>query len=281
MRFGYNTNGFAHHRLEDALKILADTGYDCVAITLDYFALNPFSADLPKEILRVAGLLQKLHLGSVIETGSRFLLNPRKKHQPTLLSANLKDRYYRLDFLYSAINIASELGSDAVSFWSGTPEEGTDPATAFEYLVESCQLLSTYAGEKKVKLAFEPEPGMLIDSMTRFSELHQAVNHPNFGLTIDIGHLHCLGEIPIETHLRNRQNILWNIHIEDMKQGVHDHLMFGEGEIDFPPILRTLNEVGYEYGVYVELSRHSYNAVEVARKALEFLSRVTPPTRSV
>ena len=49
------------------------------------------------------------------------------------------------------------------------------------------------------------------------------------------------------------------------------NLMFGDGEIDFPPILRTLEEIGYSGGVHVELSRHSHDAVETARKALAFL----------
>ena len=38
---GYNTNGFAHHRLEDAINILADLGYRSIALTLDYHSLLP------------------------------------------------------------------------------------------------------------------------------------------------------------------------------------------------------------------------------------------------
>ena len=112
---------------------------------------------------------------------------------------------------------------------------------------------------------------MFIDTMDRFAELKQRVNHPLFGLTIDIGHLHCMGEVPIPPHIRRWKDVLWNVHIEDMKRGVHDHLMFGEGEIDFPPVLRCLREVNYTGGVHVELSRHSHDAVETARKAIEFL----------
>jgi hypothetical protein len=46
MRLGYNTNGFAHHRLEDAIEILATLGYRSVALTLDFHALNPYDPDL-------------------------------------------------------------------------------------------------------------------------------------------------------------------------------------------------------------------------------------------
>ena len=56
-----------------------------------------------------------------------------------------------------------------------------------------------------------------------------------------------------------------------MRRGVHEHLMFGEGEIDFGPVLAALREIGYEGGVHVELSRHSHDAVETARRALRYL----------
>jgi L-ribulose-5-phosphate 3-epimerase len=271
MLLGYNTNGFAHHRLEDAISILADLGYGSVALTLDYHALNPYDPALAHQLTRVGDLLRASEMRCVIETGARFLLNPWHKHQPTLLDPDPMQRARRLDFLKRAVDIAEALDADAVSFWSGTPPEPAPAADLLARLVDGCRDLCTYAARRKVRLAFEPEPGMFVDTMTGFEELHQAVDHPIFGLTLDIGHLHCQGETPIVAHPRRWKDWLWNVHIEDMRRGVHDHLMFGEGEIDFAEVLGGLREIGYEGGVHVELSRHSHNAVEAARQALHFL----------
>ena len=278
MHFGYNTNGFAHHRLHDALTILAELGYRSVALTLDHHTLDPYDPDTPRHLPILRDRLRELGLGIVVETGARFLLDPRRKHQPTLLSADAAQRARRLDFLRRAVDVAATLQADAVSFWSGTALEPATDEELMDRLVEGCRQLCDYAARRQVRLAFEPEPGMFLDTMTRWAELHQRVVHPCFGLTIDIGHLHCLGETPIAPYLRRWRNWLWNVHIEDMRRGVHDHLMFGEGEIDFAEALAALAEIGYTGGVHVELSRHSHDAVETARRALAFLrDHVSPP----
>jgi sugar phosphate isomerase/epimerase len=271
MLLGYNTNGFAHHRLTDALRILADLGYRSVALTLDYHALNPYDADLPRQLAEVHALLRSLNQRVVIETGARFLLDPLRKHQPTLLSPTLEERERRLDFLRRSIDIARELGADAVSFWSGAARDDVPEAVLMDRLGSGCRKLCQYSAERGVRLAFEPEPGMFIDNMSRYAELYGRVCHPSFGLTLDIGHLHCQGETPIADHVRRWRDALWNVHLEDMRRGVHDHLMFGEGEIDFSEVLSALKEVGYEGGVHVELSRHSHDAVETARRAIAFV----------
>ena len=105
MRLGYNTNGFAHHLLEDACVILAELGYQSVALTLDYHALNPFDVDLPRQLDDVTRLLRRFDLHCVIETGARFLLDPYRKHKPTLMDPP-EAQARRLDFLRRAIDIA-------------------------------------------------------------------------------------------------------------------------------------------------------------------------------
>jgi sugar phosphate isomerase/epimerase len=272
MLYGYNTNGFAHHRLEDALPILRKIGYGSVALTLDYHALDPFAGDLPYQLAVVRRLLRDEGLRCVIETGARFLLDPWRKHQPTLLSAEAAPRARRVDFLQRAVDIAAALSADAVSFWSGAPDEPADLFVLMQRLAEGCRSLCEYAAGRRVRLAFEPEPGMFIDTMARYAELSKRVAHPQFGLTLDIGHLHCQGETPITDQIRVWREVLWNVHIEDMRTGVHDHLMFGEGEIDFGPVLQTLDEIGYAGAAHVELSRHSHDAVATARRALAFLT---------
>ncbi|HMO37586.1 MAG TPA: hypothetical protein PKA06_16220, partial [Gemmatales bacterium] len=82
MKPGYNTNGFAHHRLADAVRILGELEYRSVAITLDHYALNPFAADPEPALAEVKRLLDLFGMRCVLKTGARFLLDPYRKHQP-------------------------------------------------------------------------------------------------------------------------------------------------------------------------------------------------------
>jgi sugar phosphate isomerase/epimerase len=88
LRYAYNTNGAAHHRLDDALALVADAGYDGVALTLDVHHLDPFAPDLPSRARALGARLRALGLGLVVETGARYLLDPRAKHEPTLVTAD-------------------------------------------------------------------------------------------------------------------------------------------------------------------------------------------------
>ena len=269
LRYGYGTNGFANHRLADALTVIADLGYAGVALTLDHDHLDPFAPGLARRVAETADRLRDHGLGVVIETGARYLLDPWRKHAPTLLH---DDRKLRLDFLRRAVAVGADLGAEAVSFWAGVRPPDVDEDTAWLRLVDGCAEITAFAATAGVPLGFEPEPGMAVADIAGWLRLRADLGAPElFGLTLDIGHCRCLEPLPVPDCVTAVAEHLVNVQIDDMRRGVHEHLEFGAGEIDFPPVLRALIDGGYRGLVAVELPRHSHAAPAVARDSLAFL----------
>jgi sugar phosphate isomerase/epimerase len=269
MILGYNTNGFAHHRLEDAIELIAGMGYRGIALTPDVHHANPDTL-CERELLRWQ---RDRDLTFVIETGSRFLLDRTRKHRPTLLDPDPAARDVRFGFLRWCVEVAAKLSAPCVSFWSGTPDTGESSDILLDRLALECRRLAEFAADAGVRLAFEPEPGMLVDTMPKFRHLFDRVNHPAFGLTLDVGHLICMHETPIAPIIREWRDVLWNVHLDDMKPDVHDHLMFGDGEVPFEDLFAALDEIGFSGMASVELSRHSHDAVNVAKASIAMLDR--------
>jgi L-ribulose-5-phosphate 3-epimerase len=284
MRLAYNTNGLAHHELIDAINLLADIGYEGISITLDHGVLNPFGEQLNAQLSTVSAALAKHAFRCVIETGARFLLDPRQKHEPTLVSPQPAARKRRIDFLRKAIDIAAILNADCVSIWSGVVHDGAAHDEACHRLIEGLKEILADAHQKRVVVAFEPEPGMLIDTLEAYRDLRCRLNGIGLDtsplqLTLDVGHLHCQSELPISAKIREFAPDLANVHIEDMRSSRHEHLMFGQGEIDFPPVIAALEEIGYDGLLSVELSRHSHEGPNAAQKAYDLLRPLTAKGR--
>jgi len=279
-KLGYNTNGFASHSLLSAIDIIGSTGYDSIAITIDHHALNPLNKDqdndLEFQIIQVKKRLEKYQLSSIVETGARFLLDPRIKHEPTLISASREDREFRIKFIEKCLDIAAVLGSKTVSIWSGGKKTDVDESKAWDWLVAGCARLSQKACASGVYIGFEPEPGMFIENLSQYQNLKEKVNHEFFKLTLDLGHAF-ITEKSVSGSIRAFKNDIVNIHLEDMKKNKHDHLFFGEGDMDFIDIFQTLDEIKYTGQVNIELSRHSHNAVETAQNAFKFITAKKNP----
>lgn len=280
MRLAYNTNGFPQHELADVIDLLGRLGYAGIAITPDTFHLHPLRDGLAEARALKARLADR-GLAVAVETGARFVLDPRRKHWPTLLDEPA-DAERRLELLRRCLDIAVELGAETFSFWSGRRPAGLSDEAVLDRLAHGARALLTHARGSGVAVCFEPEPGMAIDSLERAAELllrlaaEAGEDDDGLGLMLDVGHVPVTEALTPGEALRALGDQVVGVQLDDSRGGVHEHLFFGDGEIDFADVVAALDEIGFTGLAAVELPRHDHDPVNTATRAVEYFRRFGP-----
>lgn len=268
---GYGSNGFADHTLQDMLEVLEANGYGALALTLGHPHLDPFADDALDQAAALRGRLDKLGWRVVVETGSRYLLDPFTKHRPTLVDPEARPR---LRFLHRAIDIAAVLRADCVSLWSGVLPSGVSAEAGWTMLCERMAGVVDYAEAAGVMLGFEPEPGMLVETVADALRLREELGNPAaLGITIDLGHCVAVEPGSVADTVRAAGKLLVNVQVDDMMPGVHEHLELGHGLLDLSAALDALAGIDYRGVAAIELPRHSHDAPGLAARSMGELHR--------
>ncbi|HPF12886.1 MAG TPA: sugar phosphate isomerase/epimerase family protein [Planctomycetota bacterium] len=278
MILAYNTNGLAHHRLLDALELCAAIGYGGVAITLDVGHLDPYG-DWQDQARDVRMRARDLGLTLAIETGARFLLDPQRKHQPSLLDPDAARAQRRVDFYRRSLEVAHALGAPTLSLWSGSPPSGSraSDSESSERLVCGLVPVLQRARDLGVEVCLEPEPGMWLETPEQFLEILQAGGSSlaGLGLTLDVGHCLVTGPEAPELAIQRYREHLRHVHLDDIAHGDHEHRMFGQGDLDLPAVLASLRRIEYAGMAAVELSRDSHRGADAAQEAFVCLNKAS------
>lgn len=276
MRLGYHTNSLQNHRLADALTLLQEHGYGAIAITPDTCHVDPFAVT-DGELDELARRLRDLDLVPVIETGARFLLDPRHKHEPTLMTRDAAARRRRLDFYERCGVIGARLGAAVVSFWAGIDRAPGDDSD--DLLLEGVAATCRRIRASGLEPALEPEPDMAVETVADWHRVRDALGADAPRLTLDIGHLYAVWEGEPATIVRNNSAFLSQVHLEDMRRGVHEHLLPGTGEVAFEAVLGALQEGGYGGPVCFELARSSHCAPTALATCRQLWDRCVRPSQ--
>ncbi len=257
MLLGYHTNSLQNHRLDDGLQLLAEHGYEVVAITPDTCHLDPFATS-DARLDDLARRLADLGLRPTMETGARFLLDPRTKHEPTLMTRDPAARARRLDFYGRVAAMGARLGARVVSFWSGIDRRPGPDSCA--WMLDGIRLASERIRREGLEPSLEPEPGMALETVADWHAARVDLGREAPALTLDVGHLYAVWEGDPLAVVAASVPHLGQVHLEDMRRGEHEHRLPGTGDVDFTGVATVLRESGYGGPVCWEVSRSSHLA---------------------
>ena len=271
-QLAFSTNAFKAATFAEAVRAIGGLGYAGAEVMADLPHMVP--ADMTARDRRdVAAAVRDAGLRCANVNAFTGFFNGNT-YEPTWLDGDAR-RAERVRHTLGSIALAAELKAATVSLQPGGPTIGRELSreAALGRFADGLHEVLPAAQAAGVVLAVEPEPGLLIESAAEYADFKNAhfLGEPLVRMNCDLGHLFCVGEDPAAT-IRAMPGEVAHVHLEDIAASrVHQHLVPGDGAMDFPSIFAALDEVGYGGWVTVELYPFEQDAAGVARRAIEHL----------
>jgi len=277
MQIAYSTNAYTRWPLPEALRSIAGLGFTGAEILCDTPHCLPMQFT-DAMLNKLADLVTQtgLTVTNLNANTANYFFDPppvENTFEPALSSANDTYRQWRIDNTLRAIEIATRLGARCVSVTAGRPLPGCPPDTAIDLFVESLKIICETAARQDMHIGIEYEPGLLIERAAELAIVLERVGSPQLGANWDIGHSFLDGESPEEA-IEIIGSRIWNVHIEDIRDRKHFHLVPGDGDLPFPRYIEALSNAGYDGFLTVELYTYPEQPEVVGRRSIEYLSQL-------
>lgn len=251
MLFGFRTIAFKRFPIEFALQSIAKTGYDGVELCLENEELNSLSMT-PEKIGRIKGILASNNLAiSALSLHTDFVENENNFNE-VFKGIQLTEEFNHKIFIISPGFIGN-----------------SNKQTQLKKLKEKLNVLLKEAEKRGVILALEAEPNMTIETSDETLDLIEFFGSDNLRINLDVGHSRCIGE-SVESAIMKLKEYIVHIHLEDIKDKVHKHLVPGEGNLEIKSILEALKAISYNGFVTVDLFDLEFPEI-AAKRSIENL----------
>ena len=274
MKLAYSTNAFKRYSLNEAIRMIAEIGYEGIELLCDTpHAYPPTFQD--KEIYSFKNQIAKFRL-DISNLNAFTLYSISDVYHPSWIEDDKASRELRITHTINCIKLAKKIGAKNLSTEPGGPI--SESKTNIKYLenlfVEGLNRVVPIAEQENIIILIEPEPNLLLENSNQFLNFIENLSTDNVRLNFDIGHFYCVGEDPTDL-IYKLSEYIEHFHLADIASNrIHNHLIPGEGSINFRSVFKAIEAIGYKGFVTVELYPYQLCPKEAGKKAYEYLYRI-------
>lgn len=298
MLLAFKINAFANrpNMLEYALDIIHQAGFPGVGLVFDkpFLWLNDLSPEGTKKIRKLIER-SRLTVADVSTCTASGYDRPDddytpagQRFGPSFTSRDPEERRLRVEHTKKVIDFALSFGCHNVDTSTGYQPKDMDYATAWRYTRDCLVNICEYAEKKNVSINIEYEPGefgpggLFVGDASTALAMCNDVGSRALGVNLDVIHSEVCGE-HVPTTIRILGDRLRVVELDDMRserdeKGIlrkrHYHLVPGDGEIEYKPILETLKEIQFSGPIIVELySLFDKNPEKACKRTFAYLTK--------
>lgn len=138
-----------------------------------------------------------------------------------------------------------------------------------------------YAGRKGVMVVLENTPDTVWALDRALEEIGDDPAKTNLAICIDTGHAHQsvdAGRHPVVNYIERYAAQLRHLHLHDNHGEADEHLVPGDGTIDWPSVIAALERVNYHGTSAFEIHDSQGDPLDALRRACETLNRSCAPS---
>jgi sugar phosphate isomerase/epimerase len=267
--FGIGTYGMRSLKIDQALRIIAEIGYDCVDL-----ALLPDGPADPAQL----GATDRRELSKLFRDQGLVLASMMESLR---LGGGPEEMSQHLERLKRAIGLGHDLAPGNPPFVQTVLGLATADWDSYKSrMVDELRGWAKVAEDGNTTICFKPHTGQAANTPERAIWLVRKVGSRRLRILYDYSHMHLAGR-PLEGSLRQVLPDLGFIHVKDSR-GSAEHpefLLPGDGDTNYEEYFRLLKKLNYRGYIIAEVSvmiqqKVGYEPVQAARLCYERLAPV-------
>lgn len=268
IRLSASTFVYYRYPIEESIRRTASFGYE--GIELWGGRPHAYCEDMSrKRSGEVRRMLTDLNMAI-----SNFI--PAQFRYPVNIAAPDKGmRAAGVEYLKRSIDTAAGLGAPSVSLCPGYSLYGQGRDAAWNAMLDSLRALADHSGGMPLSLLIEPGNRYETDLVVTIEDGLRAVRELGrpIGMCVDTGHCFINGESLSDT-VGHTRGIRCHYHIDDNNGVTDDHMVPGDGRMDFELFLSGLAASGYEGFIAVELGfQYTTDPDAAVKRSADFLRK--------